>query len=292
MRIAVTGGTGFIGSGLVRKLVARGHQVLLISRGANGSGSMQNLRADLSDPDSYAEALAAFAPEAGCHLAWEGIPDFSRERCDRNLSMSIRFIDSLMALGSCRKVIGAGSCWEYGLAKGVCLESAPSSADNDFTRAKNTIRLHGLSMADQTGKSFGWFRIFFVYGPGQRRASLIPSVIDACLRNENVPLKNPHAAQDFIFLDDVIEALVRAIELDWPSGAYNLGTGSLTSVADIVRMVRELMNDQGTVIAPAASQDAGGIWASTEQARTHLQWKSRTTLSEGLRRTLAQELRP
>jgi UDP-glucose 4-epimerase len=292
MRVAVTGGTGFIGRGLVRELVARGHQVLNMGRSANGSGSIQHLQTDLSDPDSYAEALATFAPEAACHLAWEGIPDFSRERCERNLSMSNRFIDMLMALGSCRKVIGAGSCWEYGMAKGACLESAPSSAVNDFTRAKDAIRRHGMSKAGQSGKSFGWFRIFFVYGPGQRKGSLIPSVIDACRRNENLPLKNPQAAQDFIYLDDVIDALARAIELDWPSGAYNLGTGSLTSVADIVRMVRELMSDQGTVIEPAARQDAGGIWASTEQTKLHLQWKSRTPLAEGLRKTLAGELRP
>jgi nucleoside-diphosphate-sugar epimerase len=294
MRVIVTGGTGFIGCGLVLELLARSHQVLQIGRSANNlpSGAAEYLQADLSQPATYADALSAFQPEAAVHLAWEGIPDFSRAQCERNLSMSVRFLDTLMAIGSCRKIIGTGSCWEYGLQEGPCLESATPAVTNDFTRAKDFIRQHGMIKAAQTGKSFGWFRIFFVYGPSQRKGSLIPSAIEAWRRHENAPPKNPRAAQDFIYLGDVVEALARAVEVDWPSGVYNLGTGSLTSVADIVRMVRELMNDPATETAPVGRQETGGIWASTEQARLHLQWQSRTSVTEGLRKTVAEELRP
>jgi nucleoside-diphosphate-sugar epimerase len=265
--------------------------VLQIGRAANHplSGRTEYLKADLSEPATYANACAAFQPEAACHLAWEGIPDFSRAQCERNLSMSLRVLDTLMAIGSCRKMIGTGSCWEYGLQEGPCLENAIPAVTNDFTWAKDSIRRHGMARAVETGKSFGWFRIFFVYGPGQRKGSLIPSTMEAWRRQENPPLKNPGAAQDFIYLGDVVEALGRAVEADWPSGAYNLGTGSLTSVADIVRMVQELMNDPATETAPLRRQETGGKWASTEQARLHLPWQSRTSVSEGLKKTLAQE---
>ena len=294
MRVIVTGGTGFIGRALVPELRARGHEVLQIGRSANNASSnaSEYLQADLSEPASYTNALAAFQPEAAVHLAWEGIPDFSPAQCERNLSMSLRFLDALMAIDSCRKIIGTGSCWEYGLQEGPCLETAAPLSTNDFTRAKDSIRQHGMLRAAATGKSFGWFRLFFVYGPGQRKGSLIPSTIETWRRHENPPLKNPAAAQDFIYLGDVVEGLAHAVEADWPSGAYNLGTGSLTSVADIVRMVRELMNDPATETAPLGRQETGGIWASTEQARLRLPWQSRTSVAEGLKKTLARESRP
>jgi UDP-glucose 4-epimerase len=293
MRVVVTGGTGFIGRGLVSELLARGHEVLQIGRGANRplSGGTGYLQADLSDPRTYADFLTTFQPEAACHLAWEGIPDFSRARCERNIALGVHFIDALMAIGSCRKVIGAGSCWEYGPKEASCLESEPGVVTNDFTWAKDSIRQHGVKRALETGKSFGWFRLFFVYGPGQRAGALIPSTVEAWRRGESPPRKNPGAAQDFIYLGDVVDGLARAVEADWPTGVYNLGTGSLTSVADIVRMVRELMNDPETEIAAEGRQETGGMWASTEQARLHLQWQGRTPITEGLRQTLALEPR-
>jgi nucleoside-diphosphate-sugar epimerase len=292
MRVVVTGGTGFIGRGVVRELVARGHDVLQIVRASSSEiPDVRHLQANLSDPGSYAQALSAYEPEAAIHLAWEGIPDFSATRCEHNFTMSIRFIDTVMATGSCRKVIGAGSCWEYGLQEGICLENAPAAVTNDFTRAKDSIRRFGLGKAAETGKSFGWFRIFFVYGPGQRKGALIPSTVEAWRTNENAAPRNPGAAQDFIYLDDVVDALVRAVERDWPSGEYNLGTGSLTSVADIVRIVQELMNHPLTDVAPVERRETGGIWASTEQTRRHLQWQAGTPIGEGLRRTLAPEPR-
>jgi UDP-glucose 4-epimerase len=294
MRVVVTGGTGFIGRNLVWALLARGHQVLQIGRSAatRSESSARHLQADLIDPSSYAQALAAFEPEAACHLAWEGIPDFSAPVCERNRAMSIRFLETVMAIGSCRKVIGAGSCWEYGLQEGICLEEAPAQPGTDFTRAKDSIRRFGLEKAAQTGKAFGWFRIFYVYGPGQRKGSLIPSTVDAWRSKKNAAPKNPEAAQDFICLEDAVDALVRAVEKEWPSGVYNLGTGSLTSVADIVRIVQELMNDPTTEISPAERRETGGIWASTGQAQRHLGWHARTPIAEGLRKTLARELRP
>ena len=290
MRVVVTGGTGFIGSALTRELLARGHRVLQIGRSAvaDPRSPILHLQGNLSEPGSYAEALASFEPEAACHLAWEGIPDFSTAQCARNLAMSVRFIDTVMALGSCRKVIGAGSCWEYGLQEGVCLENAQAGITNDFTWAKDSIRRFGMMKAAQAGKVFGWFRIFYVYGPGQRKGALIPSAIEACRRKEEVVVGNPRAAQDFIYLGDVVEALARAVELDWPSGSYNLGTGSLTSVLDVVRIVQETMKDPMTEIASAEHPETGGIRASTEQVRRHLQWHDRTPIGEGLRQTLAR----
>ncbi len=293
MRIAVTGGTGFIGKRLTALLLERGHDLLLVGRHEAGSAPSDRLSfhaADLADPGSYLARLTDYRPEAACHLAWEGIPDFSASRCERNRAQGTAFLDAALGLPSCRRAIAAGSCWEYGMRQGACLEEDPGVPADDFTRAKDALRRHGLARAAQAGKTFGWFRIFYVYGPGQREGSLVPSIISTLRDGREFTPKNPASAQDFIYVDDVAEGLARGLERKWPSGSFNLGSGSLTSVTAIAQMISSLMNRSASILKAdfyTSKGNLSGFWASLDRVQRHLDWKPPVGIEEGLRKTLA-----
>mgnify|MGYP001987479288 CR=1 FL=1 len=87
----------------------------------------------------------------------------------------------------------------------------------------------------------GWMRIFYVYGPRQRPASLVPSIL-AHLQNGKLPkLLTPKNENDFVFVQDVASAFSNAVSKPIPSGIYHIGAGVSTSVLEICRQAEQIV---------------------------------------------------
>src|SRR3989344_2720443 len=128
MKIFVTGGTGFIGSRVVSKLLARKHKPLLLVEKNNRKvlpRGVSVVKGDLKDIRIWRKSVERFKPDAVIHLAWEGLGayDYSPETSAKNLENSLNLVAFAGSLG-CKKFLSTGSCWEYGSAKGKLKESA------------------------------------------------------------------------------------------------------------------------------------------------------------------------
>jgi nucleoside-diphosphate-sugar epimerase len=132
-----------------------------------------------------------------------------------------------------------------------------------------------------------WFRIFYVYGPGQRAESLIPSLINAFRTNRDPSINNLSAANDYIYVGDVVSAFAKAVEEDACSGIFNLGSGRLSSVADIVGLVERSIQGTDefsrrlveTIIGPASGSS---MWADISLSVRQIGWTPRVSLAEGI----------
>jgi nucleoside-diphosphate-sugar epimerase len=98
MRIFVTGGTGFIGKNLVKKLEARKHKSCL-------------LNSNLDEVEKWQKEIIDFKPDAVCRLAWEGLTDYGSKMSIKNLNYGLNLIDFL-GRTSCKTILIAGSSWE------------------------------------------------------------------------------------------------------------------------------------------------------------------------------------
>ena len=136
MNILITGITGFIGSNLTNLLKQSNHSILGISRNKTNIPNIKILKGDLKNILSFKKKIAEFQPDVVIHLAWQGIPDFSESNSKLNLKLSKNFFDIIFSQTHCKKIIVAGSCWEYGKTQGVCSESDKVSINNYFTMAK------------------------------------------------------------------------------------------------------------------------------------------------------------
>ena len=157
MKILVTGGTGLVGSHVVRQLAGAGHQLLLLSRGPErplpegvDSNGIETLCCDLSEIRTCREELRRFGAETAIHLAWEGIPDYGAATSTRNLQMGLDLIASLAETG-CARLICTGSCWEYADKSGVLGEESPVKETNPFTAAKISLHRMGREIAAEKG---------------------------------------------------------------------------------------------------------------------------------------------
>jgi nucleoside-diphosphate-sugar epimerase len=283
MRIFLTGGSGFIGKYLLPLLIRKGHEVLCLRRCAETQGAAHTLQGDLYEPESYRAELEFFKPESAIHLAWGGLPDYSLGNCRSNLLAGIGLFEALGKAG-CTKIFAAGSCWEYGKLTGAVKESDLGEGTGMFAAFKIALQAIGQSFCRADGHRFIWGRPFFVYGPGQRANSLIPSCYRSLSAVIAPSINNPMAINDYVYVDDVAEAILALIEESEAAGIYNIGTGKPAAVWEVVNAVAVSLGLSPPYqnMHPSAGT---GLWADTHRIEA-LGWRSAVTLEAGIKHTV------
>ena len=293
LKILVTGASGFIGSRLIKKLSISDFEVMGLTRSLYNTRLNKNIQwlsADLSLPDTYREKIQDFKPNVVIHLSWQDIPDFSFEKSKLNLKQSLDFLSFILEIKSCKKILVSGSCLEYNKSKGQCNESDKSIANDSFTWAKLSIYSWLSAKCAERNITLGWLRVFYVYGPGQRSESLIPTILSG-LRNKKLPhLKNPNNANDYIFIDDVVDSFYLAIIGEISSGVFNIGSGKSTSVFDVCKyaekivLASNLLTQQFEELVKKSESNIN-FWADISKAKDKLNWTPKTEIDEGIKKT-------
>lgn len=282
MRVLVTGASGFLGRRLLPQLA--GHEVVSLvppaERPAASGGNV--IVGDLETDGRWRQQVQRFAPQWCVHLAWAGLPDYSVARCRANVDASLRLIETLAHAGV-KRVVVAGSCWEYGRAEGAVSEDRLPVDCGVFASAKHAVRTVLDSVARERGFEYRWPRIFFVYGPGQRSTSLIPHLHAAYRAGRQPELRDPSAVQDFVHVDDVVRGLVTLTENAMPSGVFNLGSGQPTSASQVANIVAAHF---GQAPPFPAVEPGRGFWADPRRARD-AGWQTGISLADGVEATLA-----
>ena len=295
MRVLVTGATGFLGRALCRKLLEGGHELLGLSRTTGKLDSSYSKKAIKYVAYNMGEELPLdvidYAPEVLVHLAWDGIPDFSRQKCVENVESQLEFLKETEKISGLKKVVSAGTCREYGAKQGACLEGERFPPDSYFSWAKQSLGDYFAFDCRRREMCFVWFRIYYVYGPGQRAESLIPMLIKAFRTNKAPEISNPAAANDYIYVDDVVNAFVKAVENESCDGFFNLGSGKTTPVAEISGLVEHVISNSNDfsskLIKKVASIKSGsGMWADITSSGQKLGWAPQVSLIEGINRTI------
>jgi nucleoside-diphosphate-sugar epimerase len=221
-RFLVTGATGFIGSAVVRRLTAEGHEIVAW-RGRSDPIDLLTAR------DVEVARLAGDSDATHCiHCAWYTnhadylVHDVNREWLKASLRLA-------RACGDMR-FVGLGTCLEYDLSAGEpCVEDeSPLTPQTLYARCKRDL----FEVLGEIGGDFAWARVFFVYGPGDRAGRLIPSMIERFRRGEAAAPTYGGLRRDYIHVDDLAAQIVR-IATSEVSGAINTGTGEAPSLSEI-----------------------------------------------------------
>jgi UDP-glucose 4-epimerase len=185
------------------------------------------------------------------------------------------------AAHGCDRVLLAGSMEE------PTVGSPPSSP---YAAAKAAGHLYGDLFAALYDLSVVHLRVFMTYGPGQfDLAKLVPSVALAVLRGEAPPMSSGLRRVDWIYVDDIVDGMRAAASRPLPPGTtIDLGTGVLTSVADVARLIaRRIDRDAqlGFGMLPDRPLEAEPV-ADVERTRALLGWSATTSLPDGIDRTI------
>ncbi|CAN5687666.1 UDP-glucose 4-epimerase [soil metagenome] len=303
MRALVTGGAGFIGSTLVDRLLAEGHEVDVIDD--LSSGSMANLADARSNPENVfklhrndvrdaavVELIERRRPEVVFHLAAQ--IDVRTSVADPVLDAMINIIGSLHVLegarrAGARKVVFASSGGTiYGEPSGDALpvkESYPQQPISPYGVAKKVVGDYLFAYRTLHELEYTALALANVYGPRQDphgEAGVVAIFAGKLLAGETCRIfGDGEQTRDYVFVDDVVDAFVRAA--DKGGGLIlNIGTGVETSVNDLYStMARVAGVDRGAEMAPARGGEVPRSSLDAARAGIQLGWKPWTDLATG-----------
>jgi len=290
-RALVLGAGGFVGRHLVARLEHDGWEVVGTVRPGRSGG----VPVDLADPAALSAVVRAADPDLAFHLAAARARGTSQERTATVMVNTMSGLHLVEALGArCRVVVRLGSSTEYAAVDGPTDEQAPLRPRGLFGATKAAGSLLLTAAAAERGLRSAVLRAFQVYGPFDHPTRLVPAVLHAARDGTVLPLTEPGQRRDWVHVDDVVDACLRAaLTDDLPTGeVLNIGTGVQTANEDLVAAAeratgRRIRTDVGA--HPGRSWDTGSWVSDPARARAALGWRPRTDLETGLRRTWLAE---
>jgi nucleoside-diphosphate-sugar epimerase len=294
-RVLITGGSGFIGSCLVRAEIAAGHEVHLLLRAQARTWRLEGLagcyqahEGDLQDARAVRRIVEAARPEVVYHLATHGAYPSQRERGEilaTNLLGTIHLLEAL-AGRDYQAFIHTGSSSEYGHKDAPMRETDVLEPRTDYGVTKAAATLLCQSAAYQ-GAPTCTVRVFSAYGPWEEPTRLVPYVLDSCL--SGVPPRVTAGAQprDFIYVDDVVELLQVAAENPACRGRIlHAGTGVQSTVRQMIEVIHQVCGGPAPLFgAEGVRPDEPKHWlASIDITRQLTGWRPRYTLGTGIAR--------
>ena len=298
--VLITGGAGFIGSHLVRALLAAGRQVVVLddlSAGKRGNltGEERFLKGDVLDAATLDGALEGV--DAVVHLAAvPSVHDYVQDwkaTSRTNLAGTISVLDAATRRGL--PVINASSCAVYGVSTEMPLkESQAVKPISGYGADKLCGEYHAGAMAAMLGTQAVSLRFFNVYGPRQTRNSPYSGVITQFLdcwthgRAATV-FGDGEQTRDFIYVGDIAAALMRAIDyaMSGGTGVFNVCTGKQTSLNALVAAVETATGASlQKAYAPAREGDIVLSYGDPGQASAVLGFDAQTPLTAGLAETV------
>lgn len=233
-RVVVTGGSGFIGRPAIAALRARGLEPHLLGRSPVGDAPFTEV--DLLDRAAAAEAIRALAAPRLLHLAWTAEPGRFWTSPD-NLDWVAASLGLLRAFAEAggRRAVMAGTCAEYDWTAGGRLDEAlsPCAPATLYGIAKDALFRVAAAYARGAGVSLAWGRVFFLYGPQEKRGRLMGDAVDALRAGRPFPSTAGRQRRDFLHVEDVAGAFAALVD-SGAEGAVNIGSGTAVAVADIL----------------------------------------------------------
>ena len=292
MRIAVTGGAGFIGSHVVDHLVDAGHGVVVVDPRAPHRPDVEHAVADLRDLDSLVAATASC--DAIFHLAAvsnvNDVFDSPVDAVDINVTGTTRVLEAARR-NEVERVFFASTVWVYGSAVGDGDLGEDALIDTQipshlYTASKIASELVIRSFEELYGVAFTILRYGVPFGPRMRDELVIPRFVQMALAGETITVAGDGLQfRNYVYVEDLAEAHVAALDPAARNEVFNLEGPEPISIRAMVGALEEVLGRTLPVeYGPARPGDFRGRPVSGHKVEKMLDWAPRTSFETGLRR--------
>lgn len=299
-RLLVTGGAGFIGSHLVRRLIHKQADVIVLAKADSDlwrlddcEGDYRLVVADIADENAVLRILTDTRPDGLFHLAAYGV-DFAQQDISQavsvNVTGTVNVAKAMQACG-CKRIVTVGSGAEYGNHQGAVNEDAPLRPENAYASTKAAATIIAHQYAAQHDIGIVTLRPFGVYGESEPRHKIFCHAILSMLRGETLNLTPCTQHRDYCYVGDVVDALIAAYENEALTKAvFNIGTGKACPLRDFIEQIRTMINPIGEIRYGALPYRTNELWSPLPDVRLAMQqldWHSTHSLVDGLKKTIS-----
>lgn len=287
----ITGGSGFIGSHLADRLLADGHEVLVIDNYSTGRrdnlaehDSLTIVEATIADPDAIASAFSGFAPDCVVHAAASyKDPDDWREDVRTNSLGTANIVKATLEAGA-QRLIYFQTALCYGtrpLEQPITLDH-PIRPDSSYAISKTA----GEQYIEMSGVDFVSFRLANAYGP-RNISGPLPTFYQRL--TDGKPCFVMDTRRDFIFIDDLVNVVMQAVVDGIGHGHYHVSTGSDYAIKELFDATIDALGitlEEDVEVRPRGEDDAYTILLDPSRVRADFGWDVKVPLQQGVARAI------
>lgn len=242
-KVLVTGATGLIGKELAKPLTEAGFDIYAITIDENNpDNGIHWIKGNLFDEAFIENTMRAIQPDYLLNMAWATTGDYLYSDINyKFLNAGISLIRHFKNNGG-KRAVYAGTCFEYKFKETPLKENDELETEKTvYTFTKNKLREIAEFYCKQNDISFGYGRIFYVYGKNENKTRLTGMLIDKLSKNETAIIKTGQLLKDYMYSKDIAAAFVKFLDCA-VEGTVNICTGKQISVGDFGKTIAKKMN--------------------------------------------------
>lgn len=299
-QILVTGGTGFIGSALVNKLISQGCNVNIISRNKENAWRIENkykcrfFAVNVQNFSEVEKSINTIEPDIVFHLAGYSTPEKDINAINKTFSVNFNGTKNLLlALNEIDYdlFVNTGTGNEYGNINPPFKETNRENPISPYSTSKVAATYLCKMMATIYDKPIITVRPFLTYGPKQIGKMLIPSLIYSCIEKKNLSLTSCEQYRDFVYIEDIVDAyisLAKNYKKVKNRGIFNIASGREIQIIDIVNFIKSKFENVQFLIGDKPYRDGEPMhfYASIEKIKNSIGWAPKWNVEEGINETI------
>jgi UDP-glucose 4-epimerase len=290
VRVLVTGGSGFIGSHVVDRLLLHGHAPCifdLVPAQRRHADEIPGVIGDILDGMALRAAMRDC--DAVVHLA--AIADVEDVVADPLRADLVNTRGTALLLEAARDeriqhIVYGSTIWVYGNAPGedtLNEEALLAPPDHFYTATKLAGEMYCRAYSQLFGLAPTILRFGIPYGPQARASTVVARFVGRALAGEPLSVNGDgHQARQFVYVEDLAEGIVASLTTVAQGRTYNLVSDEMVSVREIAAIVKRLVADVSILHVPGRRGDLGRVCISSQRARDELGWRATTTFAEGV----------
>jgi UDP-glucose 4-epimerase len=291
MKIGVIGGSGFIGSHVVDKLVEQGHDVAVFDIMRPHRADVRHIYIDITDLSRVTVALTGTYDVVYMLAAMADVNDVYKnpvEAGEINI-MAVANVLEAARRNSIGRIILASTVWVYEMARGKQVnEDAPltlSKAKHVYTASKVAAELYCHAYKELYQQHFTILRYGIPYGPRARGGTVIAAFVKKALNGEPLTIMGDGSNyRSFVYVEDLAAGNVAALQEVAINQTYNLEGSRAITVKEIADTVQKLVGQVGIEYKEARPGDYSGAIVSTAKAKRELGWEPKVSFEQGMRK--------
>ncbi|MDR2426512.1 MAG: NAD(P)-dependent oxidoreductase [Endomicrobium sp.] len=227
-KVVITGATGLIGKEAIKPLKEAGFDVYALTidkiEASSNADNVHFIPCNLFDDNAVKKVFDEIKPSHLLNFAWATTDDYLTSNINFDfLRAGLNLLKYFAAYGGKRAVF-PGTCFEYAFKDTPLKEMDEVLPQTTYAKCKNHLRQLSEIFCRQNGISFGWGRIFYVYGHNENTKRLTAHIINSIKNNKEVTINSGSLVKDYIYSKDIAQAFVKFLDGD-TQGIVNICTG-------------------------------------------------------------------
>ncbi|UZW15059.1 SDR family NAD(P)-dependent oxidoreductase [Clostridium pasteurianum] len=298
-KVLITGGLGFIGSHLVKRILKEGGKVFILERKGSNPWRIGEvikkvniIEGDISKFEDINKLIKSINPDYVFHLAAYGVDSSKKEYSDAintNIIGTVNVLNSIKDT-QCKKFINMGSCAEYGNKKGLMEEKMYLDPVSIYgsTKACSTILAHQIARLNNI--NIVTLRPFGIFGEGEAPHKIFCHIILSLIKGEDVALTDCEQYRDYCYVENIIDGMVLAAKNNSVKNEiFNIASGNIHQLKYYVNLIFENIDTDKKPLYGAIPYRKNEMWApkaDINKIKSLLHWTPKVSLEEGIVKTI------